>query len=98
MDPYGNLIRQLMAAAATGQVSAGGYEYPDPRSEGPVSTDDAGLGFVEYFKPTSYAPPGELPYPESPYGQYDKHAAYIPPRGSEQPGSRARRHDAYFVE
>ena len=52
MDPYGNLIRNLMMAAMSGQVSTDGYEFPEPQTEsmpqvhydypleGPVTTDN----------------------------------------------------------
>lgn len=51
MDPYGDLVRQLMMTAMAGQVSADGYEFPEPQAEpsprvqydypfeGPVTTD-----------------------------------------------------------
>ena len=99
MDPYGNLIRNLMMAAVSGQVSVDGYELPEPTSsEGPVSSDDAGLGSVRYFTKRKPVAPGELPGVPSPYGSYDGRSAFIPSQGRVPPGMRAKRQDAYFVE
>ena len=99
MDPYGNLVRQLMTAAMSGQVSTDGYEFPEPLyDEGPVSVDDAGLGMLEYFRKVKPAAPGELPEPLSPYGEYDRRMEFIPSQGQVPPGMRAKRHDAYFAE
>jgi len=99
MDPYGSLIRNLVMAAMSGQVSSDGYELPEPRyAEGPVSSADAGLGRVQYFQPRRPAMPGELPEPLSPYGDYDRVSSFIPSRGQVPPGARAKRYGDYFVE
>lgn len=96
MDPYGNLIRNLMMAAMSGQISTDGRELPEPTyDEGPVSSADAGLGRVQYFNQRK---PGGLPGHLSPYGDYERASTFIPSRGQVPPGMRAKRHDGYFVE